>query len=191
MVLQGPGGTPALLDKRLYVCDYVSPLRAGSPCVLGERNGNDLDLYSLDPVQGKGKQLAKAAGVDFQACCMQWAVSPDGSRLAVIGRVKHPGRIELLTFPDGTWQEISPEQPLGYPLVIAWASDGKGLFVTSWDHDSIDLLHVTLAGKVESLIRNTYRQGQEEGNLLPSPDGKYLAYQAQTTDSNVWILEGF
>ena len=163
LVLQEPGGTAALFDSRLYVWDYVCPLRPGSPCVLGERNGNDLDLYSLESVRGKGKQLAKAAGVNFQACCMRWDVSPDGSRLALIGRVKHAGRIELLTFSDGTWQEISPERPFGYPMVIAWATDGKGFFVTSWDHDSIDLLHVTLAGKVESLIRNAYRQGQRRG----------------------------
>jgi Tol biopolymer transport system component len=190
MVLQEPGGTPALLDKRFYVWDYKCPPRPGSPCVLGERNGNDLDLFSLDPVQGKGKQLAKAADVNFQAC-MHWDLSPDGSQLALIGRLRHYGRIEVLTLSDSTWQEITPERPFGYPMVIAWAADGKGFFVTSWDGDSIDLLHVTLGGKVQLLIRNAYRQGQEEGNLLPSPDGKYLAYQAQTTDSNVWILEGF
>ncbi len=120
---------------------------------------------------------------------MYWDVSPDGSRLALIGREKHSGRIEVLTFSDSTWQEISPARSFGHPELIAWAADGKGLFVTSWDHDSINLLHVTLAGKVEPLIQNGYRQSV--GNLLPSPDGKYLAYQTETTDSNVWMLEGF
>jgi len=61
--------------------------------------------------------------------------------------------------------------------------------VSSMEDDSDDLLHVTLAGKVERLIRNPYGQGV--GKLLPSPDGKYLAYAAGTTDSNVWMLEGF
>jgi hypothetical protein len=42
---------------------------------------------------------------------------------------------------------------------------------------------------MEPLIRNGYRQSV--GKLLPSPDGKFLAYQAGTTDSNVWMLEGF
>ena len=189
MVLQEPGGTPALLDQRFYVWDYKCPLRSGSPCVLGEKNGNDLDLYSLDPVRGKGKLLGKAAGVDFQDCCMDWDVSPDGSRLALIGRVKHHGGMEVLTFSNSSWQEISPERPFGYPLLIAWAADGKSVFVNFWNKDSQDLVHVTLAGKVEPLLRNGYRQGM--GKLLPSPDGKYLAYQAETTDSNVWMLEGF
>ncbi len=97
----------------------------------------------------------------------------------------------MLTFSDSTWQEISPERPFGYPETIAWAADGKGLFVTSWawNNDSIYLLHVTLAGKVEPIIGNGYPQGV--GTLLPSPDGKFLAYQAGTVDSNVWMLEGF
>jgi hypothetical protein len=55
--------------------------------------------------------------------------------------------------------------------------------------DSFDLLHVTLAGKVKLLVRNRHRQWMV--NPLPSPDGKYLAFQAQTWDSNVWMLEGF
>jgi sugar lactone lactonase YvrE len=108
-------------------------------------------------------------------------------RLALIGREKHKGRIELLSLSDGTWQEITPE--FGYPLTIAWTADGRGLFVNSWDKDSLDLLHVTLDGKVEPLVRNGYRQSM--GRLLPSPDGKFLAYQAETTDSNVWMLENF
>ena len=166
--------------------DYKCPLRPGSPCVLAEKHGNDLDFYSLDPVGGKEKQLGTAE-VRSQECCTYWDVSPDGSRLALIGREKHKGKIELLTFSDSTWQEISTA--FGYPLTIAWAADGKGLFVNSWDNDSLDLLHVTLDGKAEPLIRNGYRQSM--GRLLPSPDGKFLAYQAETTDSNVWMLENF
>ena len=121
---------------------------------------------------------------------MYWDVSPDGSRLALIGRANHDGRIEVLTFSDSTWHEISPERPFGSPMPIAWAADGKGVFVTCWNKDSpLDLLHVTLAGKVEPIIQNGY--GQSVSKLLPSPDGKYLAYQAETTDSNLWMLENF
>jgi hypothetical protein len=61
--------------------------------------------------------------------------------------------------------------------------------VSSWNKDSIDLLHLTLTGGVDPLIQNGYRQ--TVAKLLPSPDGKFLAYQAETTDSNVWMLENF
>ena len=180
VLLQEPGG-----DLSFYVWDYKCPLRPGSPCVLGEKNGNELDFYSLDPLRGKGKQLGKAEVERF----MDWDVSPDGSRLGLIGLAKHYGRIEVLTVSDGTWHEISPEQTLGLPLSMAWAADGKSFFVNCGVNDSINLMRVTLTGKVETLMRNGYRQFM--GKLLPSPDGNYLAYEADTTDSNVWMLENF
>ena len=65
LVLQEPGGSPALLDYRFYVWDYRCPLRPGSPCVLGKKNGDDLDFYSLDPVRGKGKQLVECPVYNF------------------------------------------------------------------------------------------------------------------------------
>jgi hypothetical protein len=61
--------------------------------------------------------------------------------------------------------------------------------VTSWKNDSINLLEVTLTGKVETLMRNGYRPFI--GKLLASPDGKYLAYEGGTIDSNVWTLTNF
>jgi DNA-binding winged helix-turn-helix (wHTH) protein/Tol biopolymer transport system component len=180
MVLQEPGG-----DASFYVWDYKCPLKPGSPCVLGEKKGDELDFYSLDPLRGKGRMLGKAQVPRPQ---MDWDVSPDGSRLALIGRENYE-RIGVLTFSDGFWHEISPDRPLGLPLKLAWAADGKGLFMTRIFNDSFDLVHVTLAGKVEQLSHNGQRQGV--GKLLPSPDGKYLAYEADTTDSNIWMLENF
>jgi hypothetical protein len=132
------------------------------------------------------KELGKA---EVRRLQIDWDVAPDGSRLALIGRVNHYGRIEVLTFSDTAWHEISPKPPVGLPLSIAWAGDGKAFFLTSWKNDSINLLHITAAGQVEPLMRNGYRQGV--GRLLPSPDGKHLAYQGSTSDSNVWTIDDF
>jgi Tol biopolymer transport system component len=49
MLHQEPGGN----IEGSYVWDYKCPLKLGSPCVIGEKSGNDLIFYSLDPVQGK------------------------------------------------------------------------------------------------------------------------------------------
>jgi len=54
--------------------------------------------------------------------------------------------------------------------------------------DSFNLLHVTPGGKVNPLVRNGHRQWLT--SPVPSPDGRHLAFQAQSWDSNVWILEG-
>jgi len=64
-----------------------------------------------------------------------------------------------------------------------------GFFVTSRLPDSKNLLHITLNGKAQSLLH--YDRRQFMINPLPSPNGKYLAFGAQTVDSNVWMLENF
>src|SRR5215472_1844482 len=97
--------------------------------------------------------------------------------------------VELLTLSDHAWRELSPETGWGDLQTISWTADGKGLFVTSWLPDSYNLVHITLAGKVSPLLRNGHRQWMKSPS--PSPDGKYLAFQAETYDSNVWMLEGF
>jgi Tol biopolymer transport system component len=163
--------------------DYKCPRKPGLPCVLSEKHHNDLVFYSLDPVRGRGRQLAKMKvrglfGYD-------WDISPDGSRLAAIGKLNGEGKIQVLSIRNRTWHEVSPKPPLGFPIHIAWAADGEGFFVTS---NAPQLLHVTLSGRAEQLI------GGKGGYLqrsLASPDGKHLAYEAVTNDSNVWMLEKF
>jgi Tol biopolymer transport system component len=178
MVLEESAGMP---------WDYRCPPRPGCSCVLGQKEGKDRVFYSLDPARGKGEQLGK---IEASAEDTGWSVSPDGSRLAYVGGVdKYKGRIEVLTLSDHAWHEVSPEPGWGELQSIAWAADGRNFFVTSLLPDSSSLLHVTLNGKVEPLLRNGHRQWMN--NPLPSSDGKFLAFQAQTWDSNVWMLEGF
>jgi len=181
------GGSPEMiLEQPAGVqWDYGCPRKPGSRCVLLQQEGKDFVFYSLDPVRGKGEQLGKTetpASGRFSG----WSVSPDGSRLALVrGDDKHKGRIDVLTFRDRAWHEVPVEPEWGNLQFIAWTADGNGFFVTSISN----LLHVTLTGKVQPLVQNAQRQWMI--NPLPSPDGKYLAFQAQTTESNVWMLEGF
>lgn len=165
--------------------DYKCPQKPGLPCVLSEKEGNDLVFYSLDPVRGRGRQLGKLTVRPYFG--WHWDIAPDGSRLAAIGKVNRDGEIEVLNLGDGTWHEVSPKPPLGFPIRIAWAADGDGFFVTT---NAFRLQHVTLAGSVDRLIgKGGYYEEMQRS--LPSPDGKHLAYEAVTTDSNAWILENF
>ena len=170
------------LDK--FSCS--SNPQASSPCVLGLLEGKDLIFYSLEPQRGKGSQLGK---IEVFGAYMGWGLSPDGSRIAVVDGDKYEGRIEVLTLSDGSWQEVVPEPGTRHLQSIAWAADGKSFFATAYAPNSYNLLHVTLAGKVQSLLRNDARQWLV--SPLPSPDGKYLAFRAQTSDSNVWTIDNF
>jgi Tol biopolymer transport system component len=163
---------------------YGCPVRPGSPCVLLEQQGEQSVFYSLDPIRGRGARLATLEGTGFQ-----WGIAFDGSRLALIDEARHKGRIAVLTISDRTWQEISVQPGSGQLQDISWAADGKGFFVTSWLPDSFNLLNITLTGQVRPLLRNGHRQWM--ANPWQSPDGKYLAFQAQTWDSNIWMIQNF
>jgi eukaryotic-like serine/threonine-protein kinase len=168
---------------------YSCPTMPRSQCVLGQHEGQDFVFYSLDPVRSRGQQLGKIEDpLPRPRNIFHWEVSPDGSRAALV-ELEYKGKIEVLTFRDRTSHEVPVEAGWGDLQSVAWAADGKGFFVTSWLPDSFNLLHVALDGKVNPLLRNGHRQWM--WGPLPSPDGKYLAFQAQTTDSNVWMLEGF
>jgi eukaryotic-like serine/threonine-protein kinase len=185
------GGSPATLVEAF---DYgradnfwcSSNPKAASPCVLGLREGEDYVFYSLDPVRGKGRRLGK---IDVIGKFMGWGVSPDGSRLALVDRDKYGRRIEILTLADGSWREVTLDPGAGNLQSIAWAADGKGFFATAWRPDSYDLLYVTSAGKVKLLLHNGLSRWLH--NPLPSPDGKYLSFSAQTWDSNIWMVDNF
>ena len=185
------GGSPefVLEEPAGMSWDYGCPLKPGAACVLRQQEGKDFAFYSLDPVRGKGEPLGKIEA-SASGYFTGWSVSPDGSRLALVRSAdKYKGRIEVLTFSDRAWHELAVEHEQGDLQSIAWAAGGNGFFVTSWSPDSFNLLQVTLAGKVKPLLRNGHRLWM--WHPLPSPDGKYLAFQAQTSDSNVWLLEGF
>jgi dipeptidyl aminopeptidase/acylaminoacyl peptidase len=186
------GGAPETVLELPYSvavdANFFCPQKPGNPCVLNAWEGKSLVFYAFDPVRGKGDLLGKIE-VD-KTHFHGWAVSPDGSQLAVVDR-SHEDRIEILTLSKSNrvWHEIAVELGLGDHESVAWAADGKGFFLTTWLSRSYSLIHVTLSGKVKLLLNNGHRQWMTRPR--PSPDGKYLAFQAQATDSNVWLLENF
>jgi Tol biopolymer transport system component len=185
------GGSPEMVLEEPVgmLWDYACPLKPGSSCVLRQFEGKDFVFYSLDPVRGRGEQLGKIQA-SAKGRYTGFSVSPDGSRLALVrGEGDYKGRIDVLTFSDRAWHEVPVEPAWGLLQSIAWAAGGNGFFVTCNLPDSKNLLHVTLNGKVQSLLHYDGRQWMI--NPLPSPNGKYLAFQATTWDSNVWMLEGF
>src|ERR1035438_3263073 len=115
--------------------EYRCPLRTGS-CVLSLQQGREMLFYTLDPVRGKGRLLGKT---DRWNQRFAWDVSPDSSRLAVMGSHR-----QILMLADGVWHEIPIEAHWG-PEYIAWTADGQGFFVTS--SSTLDLLHITITGK--------------------------------------------
>jgi len=187
------GGPPETVLELPYfdaeASDFFCPRQPGYPCVLSLLEGKNLVFYAFDPVRGKGDPLGK---IEFQKThyYFGWEVSPDGSQLAFVDH-SHKDRIEIFTLSNSNrvWHEIAVEPGWGDYQSVAWAADGKGFFLTTWLPASFNLVHVTLSGKVQPLLNNAHRQWMYRPRQ--SPDGKYLAFQAQTWDSNVWLLENY
>jgi serine/threonine protein kinase/Tol biopolymer transport system component len=166
--------------------DYGCALKSGSPCVLGEKEGNQYVFYLLDPSRGKGERLGK---LDASLDRPGWEVSPDGSQLALVDEDRYTNHVKLLTFSDRSWRDVSLEPRWGRLYELGWALNGKSLYVVSEASEGTYLLYVTLSGNAKPLFR--YGWSQTAYRILPSPDGKHLALQSFTIDSNVWMLENF
>jgi eukaryotic-like serine/threonine-protein kinase len=185
------GGPPEVVleEPRTVDWDYRCPQARGAPCILSQRAGKDLVFYSLDPTRGKGEELGRVEADPY--IIARWDVSRDGSRLALVRPLQNRPGIEVLNLQEHTWRDIPVEPPWAAHLQsIGWAADGESFFATYWLlPNSFNLLHITLDGKVDPLFSNGH--DQTIMNPMPSPDGKYVAFEGRTMDSNVWVLENF
>jgi Tol biopolymer transport system component len=180
----GPPETVLAEAAVLWSSNFMCPSRPGRSCVLEEPDGETMVFSMLDPVRGKGDLLGKIK-VD-RAWLVARSLSPDGSQIAVVDH-SHRGRVEILNLSDRKWREIRVQPGWGDFQSLSWTADGKGFFMTTVLPESFNLIHVALDGKVQLVLSNP--QAQWMLRPRPSPDGKYLALQAQTFDSNVWLVE--
>lgn len=180
------GVLEASAENRRHMFSCSSKPHATVPCVMSLNEENDLVFYVVDPARGKGKQLGK---IEVFGAYEDWGLSPDGSSVALVDADKYEGRIEILNLANGSWREIGVGPDGEYLQSIAWAADGKSFFATPRSPYLYNILHITLNGKVQRLLESG--RPQWVVTPLPSPDGKYLAFDAQTWDSNVWMIDNF
>jgi Tol biopolymer transport system component len=120
-----------------------------------------------------------------------WDLSPDGSRLAFTENDMREGHIQILPLAGGEVREVNFK---GWSNLfrLFWAAEGSGLFVSANPTATrVTLLHVDLDGRSQVLWQQRFPLAAPNGTGIPSPDGRYLAVLADSTDSNVWLLENF
>jgi Tol biopolymer transport system component len=161
---------------------FRCPTVAESPCVLSEKVESQIVFSAFDPLQGRKRELARIeVGRSRPAF---WDLSNDGRWIAFGTTEETSGRIQLLSLTGESEQEISAGQWTNLNSV-AWAADGKALFVTGWASKNPPLLRVSLDGKVQLLYSGTYYIEDP----VPSPDGRYLAFGDVSEESNAWVVE--
>jgi Tol biopolymer transport system component len=178
------GGPPRILLEgpadRLYCARAPASI-----CIFGK--GDDTGhatLFTLDVQTGTSREFLKITDQQYP----DWALSPDGSLLAVFAPDPHVGRIRLFSMENGSVRDLIVKGWSGL-MSMDWAGDSRSLFTSAMQSDgTIFLLNVDLRGNAHRLLE------QKNGQMcwaIPSSDGKHLAAMLMNGESNAWMLENF
>lgn len=152
---------------------------APNGCIFGQQlNDKELILWSLDPLKGKGQELAKISVEFFQSLNL----STDGKLVALV----ELNRLRIYSLADSTMRTI-PVHDIDRLFGAAWSSDGRHIFVHGWKGGECRVISISLEGESHIL----WKWMNSISRPLPSPDGRHLALTVFTGDSNVWMMENF
>jgi hypothetical protein len=184
LVAQGDDGSEREVLSAFSPYDAVRcAARAPSHCVLGSLRDHATQLASLDLATGHAGApfFVKSKGLSF-------AVSPDGKRVAV---VDNSPLLTLVDIATGQARSITvtPSGPNTLLQSVEFASDGQTLLLSGMGFpgaNSYALIAVGLDGRgtVLRATRSTWMFGPSV-----SPDGRHLAFESISHDSDVWLLE--
>jgi Tol biopolymer transport system component len=166
-------------DAVVFDCPYSS----FGKCVLSRPEKLRLVFYELDWVLGVGNQVG-AIDTIFPS---HWAISPEGSRIAITNSRTMPRQVLLKNLMDSAQRivRVSPEWDI---REVAWAADGRSLFAVGERGLNAFVLRIGLDGKAHVIL--------DQGNGVlysprSSPDGRHLAFSQVSWESNAWLLENF
>jgi Tol biopolymer transport system component len=153
-----------------------------SVCVYSKVIWRTTVLITFDCQKGKGKEIARFDGWP------SWALSPDGSQLAVVAD-RNRGLIQLISTKTGAKRDLLLQE---WPVIMSvhWTADNRGLLLTSFSSRGVSaVLHTNLQGATRVLLEST--PNAQVYWAIPSPDGHYVALNIITGEENVWMVENF
>ena len=171
------GGSPEqVLEAPLKAAPNIDcPAHLGASCLWSRVEENYLVFYSLDPLKGLGKEVARTKE---PVSPNGWSVSPEGARIAIVTR-DGPRILDLRNRAERNL--LIPEGILG----LCWAADGNALYGS----DYYSIWRIGLDGKTRHLLDRG--RSQALSFVYPSPDGRYLTFGQRSFEDSVWLLENF
>ncbi len=180
--IDGGKAEPVPLQQSLD--EFRCALRPGAACVLRSTENDQFVFYELDPIRGKGRELARTAW--SPTVTADWDVSPDGSEIAIPNHDPDGANIRLVKLSGRRGSEERTIALNGLKSLngVTWTADGKGWYISVRTTVGHRLYYADLAGhtsemQVESMLPMY---------VAPSPDGHRAAFPGQTVSSNVWIF---
>ena len=164
--------------------DCPSKASAGS-CVLSTRESNQLVFYALDPEHGPGRRLY-GSGIGA-ADLLSWKISPDGSSIALSSLDQLHGKIRFIDLARQQQHDVALPEGIGV-LDLSWTADGRALLASAMQDGKHSIVRIELDGKV-SILANL--GVHEIYAIIPSPDGRHIAFSQRTLESNVWLVDNF
>jgi serine/threonine protein kinase len=183
--LQGGARSTLVMGNYYYACGSSS----SSSCVLSELKDKQLIFFHLDPVKGRGGEIARLDG--YQSSDPIWDLSPDGSRLAIVDQGQSKDGIRILNLADRK-VTVLPVRDWKWQYLqhISWAADGKGLLALAGSGSSFALLSIDANGNPKVLQEIPAGAGWIS-SIVPSPDGRSLAFTKRVYVNDVMLLENF
>jgi Tol biopolymer transport system component/tRNA A-37 threonylcarbamoyl transferase component Bud32 len=181
-------GGPQQLVPTGQFDEFRCALTPGRRCVLRTIENRQHVYWELDPVRGRGQELARTAWAP--SILGDWALSADGAEAAIPVHDPRQARILLVALhaPPGqtpATRELQVPGLAGLLGLIADAND-TGWFASATLSRGVKLLHINRAGQFRVL-----RECPIGTWALPSPDGRRLAFVDQSAVSNFWSIELF
>jgi Tol biopolymer transport system component len=167
--------------------DFRCPSGTAGSCVLSGWDQGQMIFYLFDPLKGKGKELARTK-LPQPSGDFDWALSPDGLRIAVTSASLLKGQVRVLDSKNGS--ERAVKLPAEWFIWAAsWAEEGNSLILAAQTSAGYFIAHLGLDGKSTVLLDRC--RNQWLGRVVTSPDGKRLAFAQQSSQTNVWLVENF
>ncbi len=168
---------------------YACGSSPSSSCVVAELKDSRVSFFHLDPLKGRGQEIASVAG--YKGMEPRWDLSPDGTRIAIVDEGETKGEIRILNIADqrftvlrvldSKWQELQQ---------ITWAADGKQMFVLALSGPSCSLLSIDAKGDPR-VLQEMPAGAAWVSTITASPDGKRLAFTKRVHTADVMLLENF
>jgi serine/threonine protein kinase len=167
--------------------EYNCSAQPSGRCVLRTVQNDQFQFWDLDPMLGKGRELARTHS--SPAMIADWDISPDGSQVAIPSHDPRDAKIRVapLDARGGAAERTVSVRGLGHLLGVVWAANGRGWYVAVDEGVAHGLLfYVDLEGRIVTNLM----ESKMFIFAVPSPDGRHVAFPDWTASGNVWRVDG-
>jgi Tol biopolymer transport system component/DNA-binding winged helix-turn-helix (wHTH) protein len=191
--LAGGGPSQQVLEKP-GIQNYQCARLPSTICVYGRIDSEYYRFFVFDPSSGDDREIP-IARLRKEVGMNSWNLSPDGEYL-VTSKSQNPYDkpvLRLISLSDNKERYLPVTTGVKLIMGTDFAADSKSIWVGgymgrgSWGTRS-GIVNMDLNGHVRTLIEGF---SPEILGGTPSPDGRHLALGANTSSSNIWLLENF